>query len=434
MRKLRAARRAWYEGHVRARRWAPAIGLLLATGCVAHRGAWRPSLTAHPTTPRTDAPQVELVLLANLSPEDRGARAVAERVAERIADDRPRVVLWLGNVASVPLRSSTPRALSRGPRCLPPADAWASPAASMLAEAVRPLHERGRSHAAVGVLDHRCGHREALADDAHPWALSGDHSVLRVFGDGTTRVRATCDSGSCWATRSTEVPAAPPLADLVVVDLGPWLHPRTEPEAKRQDELRVQELEALASLVTETPVGAGPPRLLVSSVPVEAAGEHGLGTMWPDGTFHTLPPALRELLVEGYFVGVLSAHDRSLSASPDLFDAIKRADRAWLRRPLFQVQAGAVSRPNRRAAMALRPRRIRESQAYRAPVLSDHAGFAVVQLRPDDATIELHARKGRRWQTTSLEVSLRPEPHPIRTPSPHMAPCRDCPPIPASER
>ncbi|MEX1369188.1 MAG: hypothetical protein AB1Z98_39030, partial [Nannocystaceae bacterium] len=416
-------------------------GLLLAAGCVTHRGPWTtgsPPEVAAPDPASGSASEVELVLLANLSPDDRGARAVAARVDEYLADDRPRVVLWLGNVAAAPLRSALPVTVRRGPRCLPADQAWSTGAAARLAEATGPLDAAGRSFATMGLLDHRCGHRDQLSrNDGNPWAVPGDHYWLRIYGDGSVEVRLSCGDGSCrqdgraTGSRST---SALPLADLIVVDLLPWLSPREEPSARREDERRVDELRVLLSAVAELPPETSPPRLLVSSVPVEAAGEHGLGTLWPDATFHVMPPPLQRLLLDGGFAGVLSAHDRSLSATPDLFDAIKRADRAWLRSPLFQVQAGAVARPNRRAAMALRRPRVRHSNAYRAPVLSDHAGFAVVRLRPDDATLELHAHRGGRWQTSSLDVPLRPAPHPERTASPHMGPCRDCPPIPANER
>ncbi|MCA9650284.1 MAG: hypothetical protein KC501_10270 [Myxococcales bacterium] len=421
---------------MRARRWARRWGwsaVLLATACVAHRGPW------HGETPGSEAaattrPEVELLLLANTSPADRGAAAVVARVQQELTDERPRVVLWLGNVAAAPLRSSTPRAVARGPRCLPVDEAWSSGAGARLGEATRGLAASGRSFATMGVLDHRCDHRAELEEPGQPWSIPGEQYVLRIHGDGSTRVRSSCRNGLCTTDATSEPPASPPLADLVVVDLSPWLYPREDPEGRRRDELRVQSLEALLDELAQTPPEAGPPRLLVSSVPVEAAGEHGLGALWPDATFHTLPAPLQARLVEGAFAGVLSAHDRSMALVGDLFDPIKRADRAWLQRPVFQLQAGAVSRPNRRAAMALRRRRLRESEAYRARVLSDHAGFAVVRLRPDDATLELHALRHRRWQTTSLTVPLHPPPHPIRTPSPHMGPCRDCPPIPASER
>jgi hypothetical protein len=404
--------------------------MLLATGCVAHRGPWR--LDPAPAE-ASAADGVELVLLANVSPEDAGARAVATRVEQVLTEDRPRIVLWLGNVAAAPMVSATPRAERRGPRCSALEAAWTGPATAALARAVG--HSEGEpSFAAPGVLDHRCGHTPAFRQ-GQPWSLPASHYVLRVHADGSVTERAACSDGGC-ALRGAAAPAsdARPLVDLVVIDLAPWLHPSHDPTARQRDELQVQALETLLATVAAVPPEAGPPRLLVSSVPIEAAGEHGLGTLWPDATFHGLPPPLQALLLEGYFAGVLAGHDRSLYATDDLSNAIKRADRAWLPAPVFQVVAGAVSRPNRRASMALRPQRLRTSQAFAPPVWSDHAGFAVVRLRGEEAHVVLHAHRGRHWETASLTVPLRPSPHPIRTPSPHMASCRDCPPIPASER
>lgn len=429
-------RRPWYVRGVRAQPWALGGMVLLAAGCVTHRGSWKMD---PPTPPASAADGVDLVVLANSSPEDRGARAVAARVEQVLAEGRPSVVLWLGNVASSPMRSATPTAQRRGPRCHEPSEAWGSPAADVLARAVRRTHADA-SFAVLGVLDHRCGHgpalRQADAQGTHPWRMPGSHAVLRVHTDGSVHERMTCGLGGCTITTAT--PAAEgvrPLVDLVLVDLAPWLHPAGDPmDRHREDELQVQALDAMLATVAEVPPDGAPPRILVSNVPVEAGGEHGLGALWPHATFHALPPRLRSMLLEGHFAGVIAGHDRSLYASGDLSDAIKRADRAWLRTPVFQVVAGAVARPNRRAAMALRRRRVRQSQAYAPTPWSDHPGFTVVHLRGERAELVLHAHRGRHWESASMVVPLRPPPHPARTPSPHMAPCRDCPPIPASER
>lgn len=402
-------------------------------GCVIHRGSWRIEPDAAPAG-GSAGDGVELVLLANVGPEDRGARAVAARVEQVLADERPRVVLWLGNVAAAPMISATPRAQRRGPRCLAVDDALATPAMTTLAAAAGP-YVGERSFAVTGALDHRCGHDSALREAGKPWRVPGTHAVLRVHTDGSVTERAACSDGHCAFDDAAAPAGGPaPLVDLVVIDLAPWLYPARDPAAKRRDELQVQALEALLTHVAAVPAEAALPRLLVSNVPIEAGGEHGLGTLWPEATFHLLPPHLQAMLVEGHFAGVLAGHDRSLQATADLSNAIKRADRAWLRAPVFQVVAGAVSAPNRRAGMALRPKRLRTSQAYAPPVWSDHAGFAVVRVRGETAVLELHARRHRHWETTSLRVPLRPAPFPSRTPSPHMAPCRDCPPIPASER
>ncbi|MEM7160264.1 MAG: hypothetical protein AAF799_45925 [Myxococcota bacterium] len=410
--------------------------LLLAAGCVTHRGSWHTLGTSdHHIAPTDAEPAVEVVLLANLAPEDRRAAKVATRVEEILAEDRPRVVVWLGNVAGEPFRTVTPRAARRGPRCNPLESAWSTPAAARLAAAVRreaPEH----GFATVGELDHRCGYGPQLrASEEGPWQMPGTHYVLRVHGDGQVRVTTSCGAGACsFAAEPTEPPSAKPLVDLVVVDLSPWLHPSADPRARRADDLEVQALEALLTAIGDSPAEAGPPRLLVRSVPIEAAAEHGLGTLWPDATFSTMPPTLRSLVVRGYFAGVLSAHDRSLTATADLFEPIKRGDRAWLEAPTFQVGAGAVSAPNTRPAMSLRRRRVRFSQAYRPDIASDHAGFAVLTVRPHDADVTLHAHRHGHWETASMTVPLRPPPHAMRTPSPPMGPCRDCPQIPANER
>ncbi len=396
--------------------------------CVTHRGPWR--LEAPPSDPG-----VELVLLANVSPADRRTRAVAARLDETLAEDRPRVVLWLGNVASSPRNSATPLATRRGPRCTDPAMAWESPAAAALAQSVHD-HAEGRSFATMGVDDQRCRHRADLLDadpSLHPWRMPASHYLLRVFDDGSVSIPTRCSDGGC--VLEDEAPTtAKPLVELVVVDLSPWLYPAEDPTERRDDDSQVAALEALLSLVAQTPPRAAPPRLLVSSVPVEAAGEHGMGALRPDATYHNLPVSLQQMLVEGHFVGVLAAHDRSLYASADISDAIKRADRAWLGTPVFQVAAGATSHPNARAGMALRRRRVRQSQAFVPDAWSDHPGFAVVHLGPENARVTLHARRGRRWETASLRVPLRPEPHPPATRSPVMAPCRDCPAIPTGLR
>jgi hypothetical protein len=406
--------------------------MLLAMGCVTHRGPWRldPG-TAPAETGANDG--VDLVLLANLAPNNEGARAVAARVEQVLAEDRPHAVLWLGNSTAAPLRTATPAAERRGPRCRTPKQAWTSPAGAALAGAVTRPDPLPR-FAVHGVLDHRCGHGPAVRDQA-PWHTPGSHFVLRVHTDGSVTTRLACSDGGCTRV-AAPAPAteSEPLVDLVMIDLAPWLHPSRDPVARRRDELQVQALEVLLTLTGQGPPHGSPPRLLVTNAPVEAGGEHGLGALWPDATFRGLPPRLQSALVEGTFAGVLAGYDRSLQATADVSDAIKRADRAWLRAPVFQVVAGAVTAPNRRAGMALRPKRLRTSQAYAPPRWSDHPGFAVVRLRGDRAELILHARRRRHWETTSLTVPLRPAPHPARTASPPMVPCRDCPPIPASER
>ena len=249
--------------NVRALGRAPWGLLLLAAGCVTHRGAWHTGGTSdHHMEASTDAdPTVEVVLVANLAPEDGGAEAVASRVEEILAVDRPRVVLWLGNVAGQPFRTVTPREARRGPRCSLLESAWSTGAAATLAAAVKreaPKH----AFATVGELDHRCGYGPQIrANEQGPWQVPGTHYVLRVHADGQVQVTASCRQGACSFTPPTNTASSEPLVDLVVVDLSPWLHPSEQPEARRADELEVQAMEALLTEVGNAPAESGPPRL-----------------------------------------------------------------------------------------------------------------------------------------------------------------------------
>lgn len=407
----------------------PVLAATLSAGCVTHRGAWQstPEVTGDPSA-------VQLVVVAHLGPGGGATQAVAQRVAE-VVNTGPSVLLWLGEYAAAPKSSATPNAARRGPRCgEAPAIARSTALAELWSAATR-AHADGRSFATAGFDDRRCEAGGLEAVDTPAWSRPATHYIVRVAADGRTHVVMRCDRGNCTTTPSPT--DSTPLVDLVVVDLGPWLSPPTSNpydgiDGAPAEDLRVVALDAMLASLGDEPTA--PPRLLVSSVPVEAAGEHGLGALWPVATVHNLPPRLATALAEGRFAGVLAAHDRSASLSPDLFDALKRADRLWLSAPVFQVQAGAVSEANARPAIALRRRRLRESQAYAAPTLSDHPGFAVVTLADDRAVVTLHSYRRGRWETASESVPLRPAPHPARTPSPHMGPCRDCPPIPATDR
>ncbi len=398
--------------------------MLLTAGCVTHRGAWQPAAA---TPGRGQG--VDLVLLANTGGKVRRAEAVGSRVQQIIGPGSPAVVLWLGDLVS------DPRAQRRRPRCTTATPPWRTPGLEALAAATgRPGVPR---FAVPGVLDWRCEQATALrpgGTEAPPWQIPGTHYVVRVHVDGSTHLRAWCQDGGCRFDMPPPGEGPRTLADLVVVDLAPWLYPPPPGPARRLADLQVEALDAMLVQLAQTPPDTTPPRLLVSSVPVEAAAEHGLGALRPDATFHNLPPRLQGMLLEGHFAGVLCGHDRSMTAGVDLSDALKRSDRAWLRAPVFQVTAGAVSRPNRRPAVSLRRRRVRSSQAWRAPVFSDHPGFAVLRLEGERAELTLHAYRWRRWETASLSLPLRPTPHPARTASPVMAPCRDCPRIPINER
>lgn len=401
---------------------------MLAAGCVTHAGAWRSAAEPAATTAGT----VDLVVVANTAPAGRSSHIVAKRVAQTLGTEGPKVLVWLGDVAAAPMRSASPLAQRRGPRCLDPATALDNPALAPLVTAARPRFDNGQALAAIGPSDHRCGHAQALQSGTLPPTPSASHFAARVLASGKLELWARCDDGSCQFER-TAATDDDAIADLIVIDPSPWLYPGDTPQEKQRDELSLLALDTLLLALASDPAPS-PPRLLISSIPVEAAGEHGLGALWPDATFHTMPPALQDALVEGRFAGVIGAYDRSSSAVVDLFNPIKRSDRMWLSHPMFQVQVGALAAANRRPAMARRRRRVRQSQAFRPPTFSDHPGFAVIHLGAEQAELTLHAYRRGHWESTTIAAPLRPKAHPPRTPTPVMTPCRDCPAIPVNER
>ncbi|MCH9683473.1 MAG: hypothetical protein K0V04_18695, partial [Deltaproteobacteria bacterium] len=230
---------------MRGQRWLWGGMLLWAAGCVAHRGPWLS------TTVADDAPDpagVDLVLLGSMAPPDRGAQAMAARVEQVLDGSRPAVVLWLGDLAAAPLRTASRRALRRGPRCtLGPSDPWPSPAV----EALMVATQGGRasaSFAVPGVLDHRCGYDDAPEFNPDSRRVPGTHYVLQVYADGSVTERASCREGVCRVSPS-DTSGPQPLVELVMVDLGPWLHPADDPAGRARDDERVRSLEAMLEAV-----------------------------------------------------------------------------------------------------------------------------------------------------------------------------------------
>lgn len=401
------------------RAWALAAALLTA-GCVVHRGGF-----AEPAPPAPEG-AVSLVVVGNAGAPTRHASAVAQEldrvlVAEHEAGREP-VVLMLGShtLAARPDR--------RRGRCVDARSVWAREGASDIAAAVR--RHTGRGHASYGVVgprDHACDVARTYRDpDAGaPFTMPSPHYVVRIDARGHSEVASRCTGDTCTVD---PLPDEAPRLELVVVDAAIYQQP---PSALGRD----RSLAQLGSLLSALPSGpTAPPRVLVSSLPVEAAGYHGMGGGRPDASFHYLPPALQDAVRSGRFAGAVGAHDRAVYAAADITDAVKRSDRVWLQRPMFQVVSGSASVPDARAAAGYRRLRYFRANTYEPPIYSDRAGFAVVRVTRSEAQAEVVARGARGWQRTALTAPLRPNPHPSRTTSPGMAPCLRCPAVPASER
>ena len=175
----------------------------------------------------------------------------------------------------------------------------------------------------------------------------------------------------------------------------------------------------------------GPPRVLVSNYPVEAAGFHGNGGGDPDSSVHTLAPPVTRALQAGVFVGAIAGHDRATYASEDISDGTLRSNRVFLPHPVFQVVSGAASRPDVRSSW--RRLRFNSSIALLPERYTPRAGYAVVRFG-DAPEATLHAYRGGRWQTASVPLTLQPETRPALVRVPSMAPCMRCPAVPYNEQ
>lgn len=341
------------------------------------------------------------------------ARGVADTLAAERAAGRAPVVLWLGDLL-IDGRGKVD--------CSAAVDPWGREGVEALSEVVR-THARngGPAYSLPGEAAYRCGARGSLrTDPKRPTAQPGTHFVVDVMPSGDTRVAATCNDGACSALPE----ASDAQLQLVFADLTPWI---AGPRPAADDE----DLRSLEALMQELEASPGPPRVLVSNYPVEAAGFHGNGGGDPDSSIHTLAPTVTRALEAGVFVGAIAGHDRATYASEDISDGTLRSNRVFLPHPVFQVVSGAASRPDVRSSW--RRLRFNSSIALLPERYTPRAGYAVVRFG-DTPEATLHAYRGGRWQTSSVAFTLEPQPRPALVRVPSMAPCMRCPAVPYNER
>lgn len=391
-------------------RLAPVLAAMSLVGCAIERGkAWdRPA----PPASRAEPGAVSFVLLGEVGYPGRTAAIVAAEVertvAARTAAGVPVVLLWLGDVL--------------GDECRP-AVALARPGVAELAAVAR-KHEAA-SFAVLGAQEWRCGaptlHLQA-GPGARPWRMPAANYVVRVARDGKTDVVSTCTDAMCTVEPATDAA----LVDLVLVDTAAWL--AAPPRLLTAAETSLTQQQALLAALEAAPQ-TDVPRVLVTHHPIETAGPHGQGGLWPDSAYALHSEPLRRAIDRGMFAGAVSGHDRSLSATADIFDAVKRSSRAWLAHPLFQVVSGGLAHPDGAPAGGRRGWVYYQGQALKPDLLSNRAGFAELLVRPDGYVAELHQRKLGRWRAARLQISRDRPPHPAETPSPVMDPCLYCDPL-----
>jgi hypothetical protein len=392
--------------------------MILACGCVVDHGAGWEAV-------EPDAQGgVSLLLLGDPRPGSTSKR-VSEELARALEDEqsagRTPIVLWMGNHLA-PACAEPDRE--------PPPDPWSKSGMRELGAVVADHTRRGgQSIGVMGHRDWRCDLDELKVVDeagkaAGRWSETVSNAVVRVTVDGSMRVVSTCDAdtGSC----TIAPPGDGDLLDLVLLDINSWVFP---PESGSAKDLRSRtELSKQERLLGSLERFEGPPRVLVSHIPVESAGIHGQGGLRPSATYHRFPPALQRAIAGGTFIGVVSAHERDLEVTADLTHAIQRSSKTWLEAPLFQVTSGASGFPDRHAPG---PRTIPGFQgiALHPDLRSSHPGFARVRFDQERVDVVVHAKRGRGWDRGIVSFPIDRPPHPSEIPATHHTPCLRCDPM-----
>ncbi|MFO7567722.1 MAG: hypothetical protein R6X02_34085 [Enhygromyxa sp.] len=398
-------------GSTLARAGGLALALLLATAGCRHRGeAFHVEAPAPAPAPAPALVGVELLVIGQPR-ESRATKLVARELERRLqaaaAAKRPAIVVWLG----VDLGPPGPE---RSGRCPGGAELIAQPALAELARVVEETVALGaRSWGLPGPDLWRCGLSgyEAAAWP-RPWQQAGLAYVLRVAADGAVELASRCDADSC----ELDPPSAPPLVELVFLDLSSWVFPELGDET-----LSARVIEQQRSLLDALAAQPGPPRLLISPIPIESAGARGLGGRRQRTSFHYLPRFVQEAVAAGIFVGAIGALERDLQLSVDLSNAILRGDRSFIARPIFALVSGSAggaghTLPTSRGSSLL------------PDAWSEHPGFARILIGPEHARLGLHARVGGRWREAALTLPLDPAPLPGLRQSPTIQPCPSCDP------
>lgn len=391
---------------------------LLTIGCRTHRAkTW----SAYPPSPVQDEFPFAISLIAfgdiheNRRIQNQVSTHVRHVVHDASATGKIPILLWLGNLSRLKTCSEVPQNQPR------------------LQEFARNIQARSEqriaSFAVLGADDWRCDPESFFQTNASgqlPWVMPSYNYVVRVLADGTASVVSQCTSEQC--TLASIDTSSKVGVELIMLDSTSW-HQKfangTKLAQRSQKSLNEQQflLREVHESWRQHPEIV---RILVRHHPIESAGPHGQGGKWPDSAFYLAPPSLQELLAQGVFQGVISAHDRSLQVANDISNAIKRSSRAWIQAPVFQVIAGATAKPDGRLFAGSRSWLFFQGQSLTPEILSTHAGFAEVLLSTSELTLRVHARSRGRWQYAQTIQPLHPPPHPAETASPGMEPCVQC--------
>lgn len=389
----------------RARPGLLALALLLGSLGCRHRGAaWRAEPEPAPE------PAVELFVIGQ--PREsvatrRVARELDRQLRAAIAAERAVLIVWLG------IDIGPPGPERSGP-CPTGAELISTPALAELSRVVSNAVEAGASSWGLpGPDGWRCG---LAGYEAAAWPRPFDqHGVgylLRVDRSGAVELQPRCEGDRC----ELEPADAPPLIELVMLDFSFWLFPELGP-----DDLTATLLEQQRDLLEQLAARPGPPRILLSPIPIESAGTRGLGGRKQRTSFRYLPEFVQEAVAAGLFVGAVGSLERDLQLGVDLSNAIARGDRSYIARPLFGLVSGAAGGAQHTLPTS-------RGHALLPDLWSEHAGFAQLSIGPEHVEVRLHAHVGGRWRSTGHQLPLDPAPLPGLREPPTIQPCPSCDP------
>jgi len=406
--------------------------MISTTACAIHRGDWARAEASPIPRPEQSSPAgVRLFVFGDAGEpggdQDRVRAQLATVIEGSLAAGEKPIVLWLGDNLGPRGPATESLAHTRKKTCVSLDQAVRAPGLAELIGVVNRAQARGASsYAVLGERDWQCGAPELLfhaqsPTPTHPWVMPTHNYVVRVARDGGSSVVSSCNEAqACTLSPATGAP----LVELILLDSAAWLsrHPKGSPADTQAVASMAQQVSLLGALQAQ-PTTA--PRLLVMHHPVETAGPHGQGGGMADSAFLFHHPRLQQALRDGMFRGVVSAHDRSLQVTDELADGVKRSSRVWLDYPVFQVVAGATSKPDGRPGAGPRRWKFYQGQALEPTLHSTHAGFAELWVEAPSITTRLHAQR-RQWEVGEVVIPVAAPAFGEQTQSPGMEPCLNC--------
>ena len=296
-----------------------------------------------------------------------------------------------------------------------------------------------------GHHDWNCDNFSNRNDFAQPLAKN---YIIRINDRGQSRVVSNCDYGT-QVRCSIEPAKLDDVIELVILDTIPWYFSATLVQQPRfrirnnrnktslhsalRDSIAIQtqQQQALLESILSSPVRPpqGPPRILISHIPLESAGSHGLGGRIPSATYLNFPHWIQKAVQDGYFVGIVSGHEFSHLFSDDLSVSTKRSAKAWLKYPVFQVIVGHSGRPIQPWGKFESYFLYRTSISMIPNLRSNRSGFVKLSIQNGDIDIDFFELGTRHWYKHTFHLPSNRDAHPIETESPSMLPCLKCDPV-----